>query len=145
MAHAGISMRLQERLGRRGVPLALLGTGKICYGLGFILTPEPDPRGLELFVQYGGIRCWASIWVLCGAITFCCAWLRIGRDGLGFKTALVPPFIWGCAFLWGTVTGEFARGLPTFGWYMTGHVGMILWASGVPEHSVPQSAREAGR
>ncbi|MEU7648790.1 hypothetical protein [Streptomyces huasconensis] len=59
------------RLGRRGIAL-VLGTGKVCFGLGYALQPDPDPRGLAVF-----------------------------------------------------------------GWYATSHVGMILWAAAVPEHSVP--------
>lgn len=137
--------RLRKTLGRRGIPLLLLGTGKVCYGLGFIVTPDPDPRGLNLLTRYADIRCWASIWVVCGVITFSSAWLRIGRDGFGFLAALVPPFVWGCAFLWGAMSGEFARGLATFGWYATCHIGMILWASGVPEYSVPHPARKVRR
>lgn len=131
---------LGQRLGRRGIALLLLGTGKICYGLGFLLTPEPDPRGLALLSRWADIQCWASVWVLCGAITFGSAWLRVGRDGWGFFTAVIPPFIWGSAFLWAAISGEFARGLATFGWYATSHVGLILWAAAVPEHSVPHPA-----
>jgi hypothetical protein len=137
--------RLREHLGRRGIALLLLGTGKVCYGLGFILTSDPQPPGLEALTRWADIRCWASIWVACGLVTFGSAWLRIGRDGLGFKAALVPPFVWGAAFLWGAVIGEFPRGLTTFGWYATSHIGMILWASAVPEYSVPHTAPREGR
>jgi hypothetical protein len=133
--------RLREHLGRRGIALLLLGAGKVCFGLGFIRSPEPNPPGLEALTRWADIRCWASIWVVCGAVTFGSAWLRIGRDKWGFIAALVPPFVWGCAFLWGALTGEFARGLTTFGWYATSHIGMIVWAAGVPEYSVPHLAR----
>jgi hypothetical protein len=132
--------RLREHLGRRGIALVLLGAGKVCYGLGFIFTSGPNPPGLEALTRWADIRWWAFIWVACGVVTFGCAWLRVGRDGLGFIAAMIPPFVWGAGFLWGAVIGEFMRGLPTFGWYATSHIGMILWASGVPEHSVPHPA-----
>jgi hypothetical protein len=139
-----LAHRVRKRLGRRGTALVLLGSGKICYGLGFILAPGPDPRGLDLLTRWADIRCWAALWVVCGAVTFASAFLRIGQDGLGFKSALIPPFIWGTAFLWGAMSGEFARGFTTFGWYMTGHIGMILWASSVPEYSLPHAAPQKG-
>lgn len=137
--------RLREQLGRRGIPLVLLGLGKVFYGLGFILVTEPNPRGLELLAEHGGIRCWATLWLVCGTITFASAWVRIGRQGWGFYAAMVPPFFWGAAFLWSAVNGTFPRGLTTFGWYMTSHIGMILWASTVPEHSVPHPALRKAR
>jgi hypothetical protein len=133
--------RLRKRLGRRGIALLLLGTGKVCYGLGFILSSGPNPPGLETLTHWADIEWWASIWVVCGIVTFASAWLRIGRDRWGFISALAPPFVWGGAYLWGAVTGEFVRGAATFGWYATSHIGLILWASAVPEYSVPHPAR----
>lgn len=132
--------RLGKRLGRRGAALVLFGTGKMCFGLGYILTQGPNPPGLEALTRYGSIRCWAGVWVLCGAITFGSAWLRIGRDRWGFIAALVPPFLWGGAFLWGAFNGDYPRGLAIFGWYATSHIGIILWASSVPEYEVPHLA-----
>lgn len=133
--------RLGKQLGRRGVALALLGFGKVCFGLGYILTPTPNPRGLELLTRYADIRSWAVLWVVCGAVTFGSAWLRIGRDRFGFIAALVPPFVWGFAFLWGAAAGDFPRGAAIFGWYATSHIGIILWAASVPEYEVPHLAR----
>lgn len=133
--------RLGKRLGRRGAALVLLGFGKMCFGVGYILTPGPDPRGLELLTRFADIRCWASLWVVCGAVTFASAWLRVGRDRWGFIAALVPPFVWGFAFLWGAASGDFPRGLAIFGWYATSHVGMILWAASVPEYEMPHLVR----
>jgi hypothetical protein len=132
--------RLGARLGRRGTALVLLGTGKMCYGLGYILSPDPNPRGLEALTRWADLRWWASVWVVCGAVTFGSAWLRIGRDRWGFIAALGPPFVWGSAFLWGAASGDFPRGLAVFGWYATSHVGMILWAASVPEYEMPHCA-----
>lgn len=129
--------RLHKRLGRRGTALVLLGLGKMCFGLGYALDPGPRPVGLELLNRHGGIQCWSSVWIVCGIITFLCAWLRIGRDWLGFFSALVPPFLWGSAFLWGAVSGEYPRGFALAAWYAISHIGIILWAASVPEYSMP--------
>ncbi|GGU19023.1 hypothetical protein GCM10010259_06730 [Streptomyces daghestanicus] len=104
--------RLRRVLGRRGIAPLLLGTGKILHGLGSILTSEPNPPGSEALTRWADSRCWASVWVACGAITFGCAWLRIGRDRWGFIAALGPPFHWGSAYLWGAgvVTGSLSGG-----------------------------------
>jgi hypothetical protein len=137
--------RLRTQLGRRGIALALLGSAKVCFGLGYALQPDPNPLGLGLLTRFADIRCWSSIWIICGTITFGCAWLRIGRDGLGFVAALVPPFVWGSAFLWGGLTGEYLRGLALAAWYGIGHVGLILFLATLPEHSVPRSAPRKAR
>lgn len=137
--------RLRVRLGRRGIALLLLGSAKICFGLGYALQPGPSPVGLGLLTQWADIRCWSAVWIICGAITFGCAWLRIGRDVLGFLAAIVPPFVWGSAFLWGAVTGEYPRGLAIAAWYGIGHVGLIMWLATVPEYSVPHPGRRGRR
>ncbi|MEU3447265.1 hypothetical protein AB0H29_08540 [Streptomyces thermolilacinus] len=136
---------LSRRLGRRGHALALLGAGKILFGLGYITHPAPDPTGLDLLTHWANIRVWAVLWIVCGAVTFVSAWVRIGQDRWGFIAGLVPPFVWGSAFLWGAVVGDYPRGLALFGWFATSHVGMILWASTVPEHSVPHPRKERDR
>ncbi|WP_406398829.1 hypothetical protein [Streptomyces uncialis] len=141
---AAVARRLGARLGRRGVALTLLGTGKVCYGLGFALQPHPDPRGLSLLTGAGGLRCWAYMWIVCGAVTAACAWVKVGRDRWGFLAALVPPFFWGASFLWGAAVGDYPRGLAIAAWYATSHVGIILWAATLPEHSVPPPAPGGG-
>ncbi|GHH57871.1 hypothetical protein [Streptomyces candidus] len=136
---------VQARVGRRGTALMILGTAKVCFGLGYALQPVPDPIGLGLLTRLADIRCWSSVWIICGTVTFGCAWLRVGRDWGGFVAALIPPFVWGGAFLWGALSGEYARGLAFAAWYAIGHVGLILWAASVPEHSVPHAARRERR
>lgn len=133
---------LRDTLGQRGIPLLLLGTGKFCFGIGFIAAPIVDPRGLELLTAIAPVHCWAWIWVICGTITFASAFLRIGRDRWGFVTALVPPVIWASAYGYAAATGTYSRGFYIFFWYMTSHVGMILWASGAIEPAAPESVRQ---
>jgi hypothetical protein len=138
--------RLYKRLGRRGTALALLGTAKVCFGLGYALDPGgPTSAGLSLLARHGGTQCWSFVWIICGLVTFTCAWLRIGRDWLGFYTALVPPLVWGGANLWSAVSGDFPRGFAIAAWYAFGHVGFILWAASVPEYSMPHSVLPKGR
>jgi len=137
--------RLGARLGRRGTALVILGTAKVCFGLGFALQPEPRPAGLDLLTQFADIRCWSWVWIICGTVTFACGWLRVGRDGAGFVAALVPPFVWGAAYLWGGITGEYLRGLALAAWFGVGHVLLIMWIATVPEHSVPHTAPRKAR
>jgi hypothetical protein len=137
--------RLTARLGRRGTALAILGLAKVCFGLGYALQPNPTTAGLELLTSVASLRCWSSVWIICGTVTFACAWLRVGRDGMGFVAALVPPFVWGSAFLWGGITGEYLRGLALAAWFGIGHVLLILWIATVPEHSVPHPAPRKAR
>lgn len=130
--------RLLKKLGRRGTALVLLGLAQVAFGLGYALQPGPNPLGLGLLTRFADIRCWSAVWIACGIVTFGCAWLRIGRDWLGFFAAIVPPLVWGFAFLWGAVSGEYPRGFAIAAWYAVGHIGIIMWAASVPEFSVPR-------
>jgi len=135
--------RLRVHLGRRGVPLVILGIGKICWGISFIVQPT-STQGLGLLTRWAPLHCWAWLWILAGTVTFSCAWLRLGRDWLGFFAACVAPLVWGFAYGFAALDGQYERGVWIFIWYMTSHVGMILWAATVPEHSVPHRRHTTG-
>jgi hypothetical protein len=137
--------RLHKKLGRRGTALAILGMSKICFGLGYALQPEPSPVGLRLLTQYAPIECWSWVWIGCGVVAFTCAWLRVGRDWLGFYAALIPPLLWGFNYAWAAVFEDYPRGFAIAAWYAIGHVGFILWAASVPEYSLPHSYPRKGR
>jgi hypothetical protein len=124
--------RLRQRLGRRGPFLAFMGVGKICFGLSFIFTPPTAIGGLELLLHFAPLHSWAWVWIVCGSITFCCAWLRFGRDGWGFVAASIPPAGWAFAYSWAGLADGYTRGLLLFGWYITSHCGVIWCASRVP-------------
>lgn len=132
----GALRRLNAHLGRRGVVLVLLGTGKICFGVGVIATP-PSTRGLELLLHYAPMCAWALLWIVAGTVVFASAWLRIGRDWVGFTAACAPPLVWAVSYGTAAADGTFPRGAFVFGWYLTSHIGVILWASTVPEYSIP--------
>jgi hypothetical protein len=132
--------RLSKRLGRRGRVLLILGVGKVCYGIGFIVEPPP-PRGLDLLTMMCSLESWAWLWIVCGSITAGSAFLRVGRDKWGFVAALVPPTVWAMAYAVAFVAGEYSRGIFPFIWYATSHVAFIVWASRVPEEAPVLTAR----
>ncbi|MCX5137565.1 hypothetical protein OOK06_36470 [Streptomyces sp. NBC_00340] len=132
--------RLIQHLGRRGSFLLILGIGKTCWGLSFLFNP-PDDHGLTLLTSVCSLRHWAWLWIICGLITGASAFLQIGRDRAGFIAALIPPSVWALAYGAAVVSGTYSRGAYVAVWYLTSHVGVIMWASGVPEYSVPPPRR----
>lgn len=131
---------LHRKLGRRGIFLLIAGIGKTCWGVSFLITP-PNTEGLRLLTQLCSIRHWSWLWIVAGVVTFVSAWLRIGRDRWGFIAALIPPTVWATAYTSAALSGEYSRGGYVAIWYLTSHVGVILWAATVPEHSVPPAPR----
>ena len=136
--------RLYKRLGRRGTFLAILGTGKTSWGVSFLVDP-PEGHGLELLTDLCSLRHWSWLWIVCGLITLASAFVRIGRDGFGFLAALLPPTVWAIAYTVAVLTGDYSRGGFVALWYLTSHVGVILWAATVPEYSVPRAPWPARR
>lgn len=132
--------RLSEKLGRRGVFLLILGIGKTCWGISFLVDPPPA-QGLELLTQLCGLEHWAWMWIAAGLVTTFSAFLRVGRDWAGFLAALIPPTVWATAYMSAVINGEYSRGAYVAIWYLTSHVGVIMWAATVPEHSVPHVPR----
>lgn len=132
----------RKHLGRRGIFLLILGVGKTCWGISFLVDP-PGGEGLQLLTQWCSLRHWAWLWIAAGLITFGSAFLRIGRDRWGFLAALVPPSVWAIAYLAAVLGGDYSRGLFVAVWYLTSHVAVICWAATVPEYSVPPAPRRA--
>ena len=131
-------------LGRRGIFLLVIGVGKTCWGVSFIVNP-PGTQGLELLTSVCSIHHWAWLWIECGLITAASAFLRVGRDWFGFAAALVPPTVWATAYMAAVIVGNYSRGGFVAIWYLTSHVGVIMWAATVPEYSVPPAPRSARR
>lgn len=134
--------RAQKHLGRRGAFLLILGIGKTCWGIGFIVAPQENTLGLQLLTDVCSLRHWAWLWIVAGVITFSSAFLRIGRDKLGFIAALAPPSVWAVAYIVAVIDG-YTRGAFVAVWYLTSHVAVICWAATVPEYSVPPMPRRA--
>lgn len=136
--------RLSRRLGRRGPFLVFMGVGKVSFGASFIFNPPTSAGGLELLMHFAALHCWAWVWIICGSITFGCAWVRFGQDGWGFVAASVPPTLWAFAYIWAGLADGFARGLWLFVWYITSHCGVIWCASRVPpDAGSPRSLGQA--
>ncbi|MFE4915790.1 hypothetical protein ACFRCX_30260 [Streptomyces sp. NPDC056652] len=133
---------LHRTLGRRGVFLLILGVGKTCWGISFLVNP-PNPDGLQLLTALCSLKHWSWLWIISGMVTGGSAFLRIGRDRYGFVAALLPPIVWAVAYLAAAISGEYSRGAFVAIWYLTSHVGVILWAATVPEHSLPPSPQRA--
>lgn len=128
------------KLGRRGVFLLILGVGKTCWGVSFIVDPPVD-HGLQLLTNLCSLQHWAWLWIIAGLVTGFSAFLKIGRDWFGFIAALIPPAVWAIAYTAAVVSGQYSRGAYVAIWYLTSHCGVILWASAVPEYSVPHVPR----
>ena len=129
--------RAGAALGWRGTALAILGTGKVCYGASFFLIP-PRPDGLDLLTRWCDLRHWSWLWIVAGAITFGSAFVPVGRDRWGFVAAVIPPIVWGTAYATAAATGAYPRGAFVAVWYATSHVMLIVWISRVPEPGVPR-------
>jgi hypothetical protein len=136
--------RVYKALGRRGCFLAIAGFGKTCYGVSFLAIPPAD-HGLQLLTQFCGLRHWSWLWIICGLVTFGSAFLRVGRDWAGFVAAFIPPTVWALAYTVAVISGDYSRGGFVALWYLTSHCGVILWASTVPEYSVPPAPRSPRR
>ncbi|MFJ8583608.1 hypothetical protein ACIRD2_02970 [Streptomyces sp. NPDC093595] len=134
--------RLYKHLGRRGVFLLILGVGKTCWGISFLVDPPPTD-GLQLLTSLCDIRHWSWLWIIAGLVTLGSAFLRVGRDQVGFVAALIPPSVWAIAYLAAVISGDYSRGGFVAIWYLTSHVGVIMWAATVPEYSVPPAPRRA--
>ncbi|MEU6058027.1 hypothetical protein [Streptomyces sp. NPDC047097] len=122
--------------------LLILGVGKTCWGVGFLVEP-PETAGLALLTSVRDLQHWAWLWIVAGLVTTGAAFVQVGRDWAGFVAALVPPGVWAVSYLTAAVSGEYARGGFVAVWYLTSHVGVIMWAATVPEHSVPPVPRRA--
>lgn len=134
--------RLRKHLGRRGMFLLIVGLGEVCWGLSFLVDP-PGDQGLRLLTDVCSLRHWSWLWIGAGAVTATSALVRIGRDWGGYVAALFPPAVWATAYTSAVVNGEYSRGFWVAAWYLTSHVGVIMWAATVPEYSVPPAPRRA--
>ncbi|MFR9796850.1 hypothetical protein ACL02U_13220 [Streptomyces sp. MS06] len=135
--------RVRALLGRRGAFLLIIGVGKVCWGVGYIAAPSN--RGVRPLTAMAPLSTWAWLWIGAGLTVAASAFLKVGRDGPGFVVALIPPTVWAAAYAYAALRGQYDRGLWVAVWYLTSHIGVILWASAVPEHSVPHVLRSARR
>ncbi|MEU0991249.1 hypothetical protein [Streptomyces sp. NPDC005953] len=109
--------------------------GQASWGAGILVDP-PSTVGLHLLTDRCPLAAWAWLWIIAGLIAFAAAFVRIGRDWLGFTAAYLPPLVWAVSYATAAAGGEFSRGGFVAVWYLT-WVGFIMWAATVPEYSVP--------
>lgn len=132
--------RVRKLAGRRGAFLVIVGVGQICWGAGMVVDP-PSATGLRLLTSVAPLHCWAWVWVIAGVAAASSAILPVGRDGIGFAAALIPPAAWAITYAVAAVSGDFSRGGFVAVWYLASHVGVTLWAAALPEYSVPKMSR----
>lgn len=94
--------RAARRVGRRGAVLTLKGLMCALYGYGLLVQPPSDTRGIRLLLDLWPLRAWGWVWVAAGVLAMGCAWLRQGRDWLGYPAilAVVAPWSLGALTSW---------------------------------------------
>lgn len=133
--------RLRKHMGRRGIFLMISGVSQCCWGAGLIYDP-PSTAGLQLLTDRCPLEAWAWMWIVAGLVAFAAAFVKIGRDWVGFLAALVAPSVFAIAYAAGAISGQFSRGAFVAVWYLTS-VGFVMWAATVPEFSVPPAPRRS--
>lgn len=124
--------RLAERLDIRGALLRAMGAGKVSLGGSFIAEPPWAQEGFALLLHFAPLSCWAWVWIVCGTITFCSAWLPFPRDRFGFLAASTPPALWAFAYGWAAAFGGYPRGWWLFAWFICSHCIVIGVCSRIP-------------
>lgn len=123
--------RWRRRLGWRGTALMACGLPWIVYGVSMLTTPRVGlQRAASVITAVMGLHCWGVVWIVCGMIACVTAWLRPGRDLVGFAGAAAPPLVWTGAYLAAAATGEYAQawaGTPL----LVAPVGLLAVVAGV--------------
>lgn len=102
--------RWRRRLGWRGTALLVCGIPWIVYGVSLMTTPRVGlQRAASVITAVMGLHCWGIVWIVCGVIASVTAWLRPGRDAVGFAAAAAPPLVWIGAYLSAAATGQYAQ------------------------------------
>lgn len=136
-AGAGAARSVRSRLGRRGVPLLLLGTGQVCWGIGYVAAPSTDREGMVGLLAVMPLCGWALVWMAAGAVALVGAFLREGPDRWGFIAAVMPPLVWALGYAYAGI-GGYPRAWFVFLWYLLSHALLILWAASVAEYAIPR-------
>ncbi|MFC4328388.1 hypothetical protein ACFPC0_11170 [Streptomyces andamanensis] len=134
----------RRRLGRRGVPLVLLGAGQIGWGIGYVAAPTTDTSGLQGLLKLMPLEAWAWLWVGAGAAALVGAVLPEGPDRWGFIAAVMPPTAWALGYMYDGMHG-YSRAWFVFAWYLLSHALLILWSASVAEYKLPKRKSHSRR
>lgn len=89
-----------HRIGRRGAFLGLVGVMWSLYGYGLMRAPLTDSRGLTLLIRLCPLPRWGLVWLIAGGVAVVAALSTRRRwDEIGYVAVLVPPMLWGLAYL----------------------------------------------
>lgn len=91
--------KLRRMLGRRGAILLSYGVVWALYGVGQLLRPLPDQRGIRLLLAVLPLNAWAVCWIAVGCVAIVAAWMPTGADYLGFGALLVMLVPWMLSYL----------------------------------------------
>lgn len=120
--YPSIFEKLEEKLiikvGTRGICLLILGFVWTILGVGFSINPterfsQPGPGGVLDFLDRGiGSYILAWMWLVGGLTSIVVAFQRAitCRDDIGYNGLALPPFVWGCAFLWSFLFNQLSGG-----------------------------------
>lgn len=137
--------RARKRLGRRGVPLLLLGAGHIGWGVGWVASAPDSTQGLSGLLAVMPLSGWAAVWVAAGLVALSASLQPVGRDRWGYVAAVIPPGAWALGYFYAAVTEPYPRGAFVGMWYLVSHALFILWASGIAEYELPRWDAGGGR
>lgn len=91
--------RLSHMLGRRGAILLCYGGVWAFYGIGQLLRPLPDQRGIGLLLHVMPLNAWAVCWIIVGCAAIAAAWLPQGVDWFGFGALITMVVPWMLSYL----------------------------------------------
>lgn len=127
--------RAGRRVGRRGAVLSLKGVMCVLYGYSLLVQPPADTRGVRLLLGLWPLHVWGWVWVAAGVLALGCAWLRQGRDWLGFPAVLVVVAPWSLGSLTSWWLYDNPRGWVSAAiWAAFGGVTAIVAAWPEPDH-----------
>lgn len=144
--------KLVRRYGRRATTLMLFGVCWVGVGLGVWLVPmtrftHSADAGVLTFMDD---PLWGFMWMACGVTAVTTGFLRPRHptyDEWGFNSLVVPPMVWGAAYVWSFVvalvtSGAAGRygGIVGFAVFIIAVLAVLLIA-GWPE---PESEHERG-
>ncbi|MFI6986014.1 hypothetical protein ACIBSV_46680 [Embleya sp. NPDC050154] len=89
--------RAAWRIGHRGAFLMTYGVAWAVYGAGLLGSGATFAQQRGLTVLGDDLDTWAWLWIVGGMVAIVAAFAR--RDSIGYVGAVIPPLVWGVAYL----------------------------------------------